>query len=133
MRRLGKWTPAWRLQDDLDWLMREGYLFWAIHYGPDLVALGGIRPNPVAPTTGAIWMLGTDLADTEWRGLFPRVRAFIAAFAPAFPDGVGNLIPKHMPKRQAWMKHLGFDISPLRVEDSLHESHVLAWMRPERL
>lgn len=82
--------------------------FWAMTLKGHLMAVGGVASIP-GTQAGAIWLLGTDLADREWRALTRGTAAFIAMARKRW-GWVGNVVPQHMAARQRWLQHLGFDM-----------------------
>lgn len=87
---------------------------WTLWWGDDVLGIAGINPAPEGGY-GAIWFLGTDLADRHWQGMTRAIRRFMAMEMPAF-DWVGNVVPAHMEERRRWLHHLGFDFPQIQAQ-----------------
>jgi len=106
----GRITPQWSIERELLEAF-EASTFWAVWRQDDLVGLGGVAPLPQDPNVGAIWFLGTHMADSHQLALTLTLRRFIRAERPRW-GVLGNVIPQHMVRRRAWLEKLGFDFAP---------------------
>lgn len=120
-RAVGRWTSTWSVSADLvQALDGEAQTLW---WGCDVMGIAGIMPFTHDPKFGAIWFMGTDLADRYPRSMTRACRRFINARLPFFTR-VGNIVPRHMPERLRWLKHLGFDFVPEEAQQ-IYQGHVI--------
>jgi hypothetical protein len=107
------WTPAAHV------MATPEHPIWAMWHCDGLVGLCGVNPDKADPSCGAIWFLGTPLADTHWRAMTRASRRFIAMQAPHW-RWMGNVVPTAMPKRIRWLEKLGFDFAPRQAQPNQH-------------
>jgi hypothetical protein len=105
---LGRAVRGWSLEAETRKAC-AGHEVWAGFYKGELMALGGIAPLPDQPCCGAIWFLGTDLADKEWRAMTRACKRLVGIMAEGW-CWVGNVVPAGMAKRIRWLEHIGFDM-----------------------
>jgi hypothetical protein len=121
----GRWFEGWTARDELLDAFEQSQ-FWALWDGMYLVGLAGVAPIPNAPGIGAIWFLGTDHADSHWRGMTRACRRFIAMQKPHWTR-MGNIVPDDMTKRIRWLEKLGFDIAPSQAQPMV-QGYVTFWL-----
>lgn len=95
---------------------------WALWKDGELLGLGGIAQVPNMIGVGAIWFLGTDLADKNPMAMTRACKRFMRAFHKHWPS-LGNVVPTCMSNRIRWLEYLGFDFSP----EKANETHVAFW------
>lgn len=127
-RATGRWSPDWTIRGEL-MAGFDRWEHWAILRDCDVVAVGGIAPKPSDPGVGAIWMLGTDLADQHWRQMTRLCRRWLEIHRPHYRI-LGNVLPAHMMQRRRWLEHLGFDFIENEAQRSA-SGHVVFIMRTD--
>ncbi|MBE3637355.1 hypothetical protein [Mangrovicoccus algicola] len=102
----------------------------ALHCPEGLVGVVGVLPMPGMPGGGAIFFLGTDLADLHSLPMDRALRRWLDAELEAarWPRGFGNVIPKDLRFRHVWLQHLGFDFPVAEVQHLPDELEVF-WMQ----
>lgn len=126
--KTGRLTSNWTPQADLDRQVDEGHA-WTLWYKDNLVGMAGVNPLPENNAIGAIWFLGTDFADRHWHGMTRASRRFVEFQSPYW-FAMGNIIPKKMDKRRAWLEKLGFDIDESEAHPNFKD-HVAFWSRSQ--
>lgn len=123
----GRDGPGWSVLGDLEGAFHK-FQHWTLWHPEGLVGMAGVAPLRQNPAIGAIWFLGTDLADTHWLAM---TRASIRFIAMQSGDwfAVGNIVPKHMTARRRWLEHLGFDFEDAEAHPNM-QGHVAFWSRP---
>lgn len=117
-----RYKDGWSIRDDLLAALAGGNT-WAMWWGDDLMALGGCV---MQAGVGSIWFLGTDLADAHPIAMTRGCRRFLDMTLRRFPGIVGNIVPKHLCQRVAWLQHLGFDMREGEAQSMLH-GHLIFW------
>lgn len=120
----GRMTEGWNIADELHGQFHS-FPHWALWCRAGLVGLAGVAPLPQNPAIGAIWFLGTDLADTRWHGMTRAARRFIDMERPHW-FAMGNIVPRRMTKRRKWLETLGFDFRDAEAHQNFKE-HVAFW------
>lgn len=126
-RLTGKYGPGWSLRRQIE-LDLQDVDCWAMVIDGELAGLGGIHPLPEDPRIGAIWFLGTDLADTHWRTMTRLCRKFLSVHAPDYKM-LGNIVPTYNEQRLRWLKYLGFDFDGDKAQLK-RQGYVAFWLHP---
>lgn len=121
----GRFNTIWSVRHDL-FTAFENDPIWALWDGIHLVGLAGVASLQQHLGFGAIWFLGTTLADTKWRAMTRACRRFIA-MQDRHWTRMGNIVPANMPKRIKWLEKLGFDMEPPEAQQ-LVKGHVTFWL-----
>lgn len=131
-RAFGRHSPEWSIRKDLMRAVAEGDV-WSMWLGDALMGMGGCKPQPTG--MAALWFLGTDLADRHPITMTRACRQFIAFAHSRNPGVIGNVVPKTLVQRVAWLQHLGFDMREGEAQSML-QGHVIFWShgpaRPRR-
>ncbi|WP_138469870.1 hypothetical protein [Poseidonocella sp. HB161398] len=117
---------------DLMQTYRQGPLT-ALHHDDGVLGIVGVVPMPDMPGAGAIFFLGTDLADRHTLPMDRALRRWLAAELASgrWPGGFGNVIPSELRYRRIWLEKLGFDF-PVAEVQQLHDSLEIFWMAGRR-
>lgn len=102
---------------------------WAMIYKGELMGLGGVMPTQ-KPGFGAIWFLGTELADIKPLVMTQCCMRFLAAAQREY-EWLGGYVPLHMTTRVRWLAKIGFDI---KIEEAKQQGRGFAlfqWPKPE--
>lgn len=121
-RETGRYGPGWSIRSDLVAALAAGNV-WSMWWGDHLMGMGGCL---VEPHFGTIWFLGTDLADRHPLAMTRACRRFLDLTLAHDATLVGNVIPKHMAARVAWLQHLGFDMLDGEAHPML-QGHLFFW------
>lgn len=122
----GRIGPDWSIRGDLLTAMREGEV-WSMWWGDDLMGMGGCQ---MQKGIGAIWFLGTDLADKHVVGMTRACRRFMQLVLQRHDGIIGNIVPKYLAQRVAWLQHLGFDTREGEAHSML-QGHVIFWTQAQ--
>lgn len=115
--------PGWSIRGDLMDALEDSEV-WSMWFGDKFLGLGGCRRgDPVS----AIWFLGTDLADEHPIAMTRCSRRFVNMAVATTPGVIGNVVPKTMAQRVAWLQHLGFDMRDGEAQSAL-QGHVIFWI-----
>jgi hypothetical protein len=121
----GRYNGQWSILGDLRRTFAAGNT-WSMWWGNDLMAIGGFFCDPRLAGVGSIWFLGTDLADKHPIAMTRGCRRFLDMTLRRFDGIVGNIVPKHLCQRVAWLQHLGFDMREGEAQSML-QGHLIFW------
>ncbi len=126
-RLSGRYSSDWSVQGDLKTaLVRDP--MWAGWHERGLVGLAGVATLPHMDGIGAIWFLGTDLADELIVPFTLMARRFIRMQSPYWLK-MGNVLPQHMVRRRRWLEQLKFDFNDEQAHQ-LPQGLVAFWSQP---
>lgn len=91
--------------------------YWTVWKDDKLVGMGGIRLTSTCENIGAIWFLGTDLADKYPIDLLRTMRRFIQNNREMWYK-FGNIIPAGFDERLRWLRQLGFDFEEIEAQQN---------------
>jgi hypothetical protein len=123
----GRMDTGWSLSGEIQFGLENGPC-WSLWDSEGLVGMAGVASCQPNPEIGAIWFLGTDLADLKWRAM-TRATKRIKPFLEQGFSAVGNLVPANMHRRIAWLEYLGFDISKSKA--NVPDGYVSFWSHPK--
>lgn len=121
----GRHSDGWSIRKDLLAMLESGSV-WSMFWGDDLMGMGGLHTDPRVEKVGSIWFLGTDLADRHPIAMTRACTRFLAMSLQSFKGVVGNIVPKHLCQRVAWLQHLGFDMREGEAHSML-QGHLIFW------
>lgn len=105
-RAFGRLTPSWSIKSDMVGNFPTSD-HWSLWHDEGLAAVGAITPLPDG--RGAIWMLGTAVAERHGLGMTRACQHLLSVKLKEYRQ-LGNVVPMKMTDRIRWLVHLGFDI-----------------------
>lgn len=123
----GRMDTGWSLLGEIQFGYKNGPC-WSLWDSDGLVGMAGVAAFQPNPSIGAIWFLGTNLADLKWRAMTRSTKRIKPLLERGF-EAVGNIVPASMERRIAWLEYLGFDISKSKA--NVPDGYVAFWSHPK--